>query len=218
MNPLAHTRRVAIELSNICPLASVHTQCPLSVRGEIVILPTTTVLSILDQLGEMGFCGSVAFHRYNEPMADPRLFYFLEARRQSCPGAMSYICTCGDWDFLSDYSMFSDLTYLGVATIDISAAPLWDGLLGMYEAEQIHSTKPCFAPLDSVEITKDGDVVLCCKDWRSQHAFGNLEDHSLAEILLSDEVQETYRRLAEGDRFLDLCSRCNSSRGLGGKI
>lgn len=211
MNPLAHTRRVAIELSNICPLASVHTQCPLSVRTEIVILPTATVLSILTQLGEMDFSGSVAFHRYNEPLADPRLFLFLFYRGLNCPKATSYICTSGG-DFLRP-NIIQDLYEMGVTAINISADARWAGLLGMYEAEPVYSTKPCLAPLASVEITNAGNVGLCCKDWKDQHAFGNLKDHTLAEILLSDEVQETYRRLSEGDRFLDLCSRCKSARG-----
>jgi len=47
-------------------------------KNNKAIMPTPSVLSIINQSLEMGFNGVVGFDFYNEPTLDERLFYFLD--------------------------------------------------------------------------------------------------------------------------------------------
>jgi radical SAM protein with 4Fe4S-binding SPASM domain len=87
-----------------------------------------------------------------------------------------------------------------------------DDRLKIYDREAILDDNPCSAPLWAVAITCNGDVALCCYDWKRLTTFGNLNDKSLEEILSSDAVQETYKQLTTGNRFLDVCKRCGVTR------
>jgi hypothetical protein len=243
LNPFSQTQGVAIELSNLCDWASIHKYCPLSVQREVRILPTVLILDILFELRHWDYRGYVAFHRYNEPLTDPRLYYLLLLRQLIVPHAWSYLCT--NARYLTRKRLY-ELAAFGVTRLHASvyesreAAPQileWAeglpmditlaGLKGMphqkdlltiYDAPKDERfDKPCGAPLWEVVVTSGGQVGLCCKDWRNHHTSGSLEENSLAEILLSHDVQEAYRRLSAGDRFLDLCSRCKSARGVNDK-
>lgn len=57
-------------------------------------MPTSTVLSIIDQSLEMGFKGSVGFNFFNEPTLDDRLFYFFDYALQK--GLKTMVITNGD--------------------------------------------------------------------------------------------------------------------------
>lgn len=56
----------------------------------------------------------------------------------------------------------------------------------------------------------NGDVLLCCMDWRRRVVLGNARKQSLREIWNGDMYQR-YRRLHEGGRSeeLDLCTDCS---------
>jgi phosphatidylglycerophosphate synthase len=49
---------------------------------------------------ESGFDGVIAFHIYNEPLIDPRLFSFIEYARRICPQGRILILTNGFLDML----------------------------------------------------------------------------------------------------------------------
>ena len=235
MNPLRLTQGIAIELSNLCDWDSIHQNCPLSVQNEVKILPTDLVIGLLCELGELGFDGYVAFHRYNEPLTDPRLYWLLGLRQKAVPQATSYLCV--NARYLNE-TRLRELASLGVSKIHASvydgrargeAIATWalaagiaitttgkfqEDLLGLYDGPRLNLKRPCGAPLWEVVVASTADVVLCCKDWRNGYRFGNLRDKSLSEIVTSLEMLHTYERLSRGDRFLDLCSRCKHSRGL----
>jgi radical SAM protein with 4Fe4S-binding SPASM domain len=56
----------------------------------------------------------------------------------------------------------------------------------------------------------NGDVLLCCMDWRRRVVLGNVRKQSLREIWLGDRYQH-YRQLHEEGRVneLELCSTCS---------
>jgi radical SAM protein with 4Fe4S-binding SPASM domain len=56
----------------------------------------------------------------------------------------------------------------------------------------------------------NGDVLLCCMDWRRRIVLGNANEQSLREIW-QGEKYEHYRRFHEEGRFaeLDLCNTCS---------
>lgn len=228
MNPLKHTRTVLFELSNRCPYARVHPRCPVAdEKGKApVILAGKIVYNTLDFLASEGFAGKICFHTYNEPLIDPRLFQFIKYARAACPKSNIHITTNG-W-YLNQV-ILDELAEAGASLVAVSAyfdfehrrlsklkprIEYWekpmrlDARLDLYAAPATDDRRPCFAPLREVSITREGDVGLCCVEWRRDYTFGNLADHGLGDILMSEKVQGTFKRLSRGDRFLPPCRRC----------
>ncbi|MEW6349448.1 MAG: SPASM domain-containing protein [Thermodesulfobacteriota bacterium] len=69
--------------------------------------------------------------------------------------------------------------------------------------------KYCFRPFEHLSVHYNGNVVLCCCDWKGEVVFGNLNESSLTDIL-AGEVATTYRHnLAHQNRRMPLCERCD---------
>jgi len=225
-----NTIRVSFELSNLCNYSFIHKKCPLFLEKRPTILPSTIVYSVLDSLHGLKFKGEIAFHTYNEPLIDPRLFQFISYARRSCPRSNIYICSNG---FYLDQTLADELVAVGVSEIRISAysdkeferlgkmkltipfkveRQILDNRLNQYIGGIKNSSKPCFAPLNEICISRDGKIVLCCLDWKKEYVFGDLHKEPLETILKKDKVIETYDRLSKGDRFLELCKRCDWTR------
>lgn len=226
----SHTKRISLELSNSCPYAGIHKKCPLSLVDEPVILPAEIVYDVLVTLGRHSFRGIIAFHTYNEPLVDPRLFQFIEFARKICPHSDLFIFTNGCY---LNQTLADELVSSGVSRIRVSAysrselkrlskiklditfsikLEKLDDRLHLYEAEERLSSKPCFAPLNEIIIAREGCITLCCLDWKRLYTFGDLRKQTFEEVVQSGELQAVYAKLSKGDRFLPLCKRCKHSR------
>lgn len=217
-----------------CPL-SLQYSSPFLITDGTKILPAEIVRRVLRTLGEHGYEGEINFHGYSEPLEDPRLFSFVRHARKCCPKAFIYDYTNGRFfnqtvaDELAEAGMdclivglygSSEEMKIQATRIQSVKSPLevkvkkmfLDDRLEIYTREETNSKKPCNAPLGDVSITKDGEVRLCCYDWKSLFVFGSLFEQTLPEILLSEGVQETFGRLQRGDRFLGICKRCRINR------
>ena len=222
--------RVSFELSNRCSYSHLHKMCPASLGKEPVVLPSKIIFDVLDTLGKRKFDGGIAFHNYNEPMSDPRLFKLVEYARCICPACKILIWTNG-WNL--NQVMMNELIASGVTTVyataytkeekhrldQISASieynviePEWVEVMDAYEMPPINDTRPCLAPLTDLRISKEGFIVLCCRDWRNEYKFFDLNDRCFEEALREKSLLDTYRRLKEGDRFYPLCKRCGTAR------
>jgi radical SAM protein with 4Fe4S-binding SPASM domain len=225
-----HTKRIAIELSNICNYANIHTKCPLHLAKEPKILPEKIVYHILETCQKYNFQGYLTFDVYNEPTIDPRLMMFVRKAKKMLPKAKIILQTNG---FYFTQTLADEFEESGVSLIRVSAyspkegerlskiklkipikvtSIILDDRMQMYSLPEIGSCKPCFAPLNELLITHDGHIALCCLEWKREIIFGDLYKQSLEEILLSEEIQNTYKRLSQGDRYLEICKRCESSR------
>lgn len=246
MNPLEHTESVAFELSNSCSHAWLHKECPLSLEmaeaglnKEPRTLPIAIVRSALETMGEYGYHRQVAFHQYNEPLQDPRLFFLLMLTKKLCPEAEPYIVTngynltpiltqelldLGVWKIVvsptgSEYAQEVLLKRVSVLQqafgddrIISSQDHQLDDRLLVYDIPRPHPHQPCYAPLRQVVINRDGQVGLCCYDWKRQYTFGDLYEQKLDDILLSDKVLAIYEQLSRGRREYKLCGQCGRSR------
>ncbi|MEM4267582.1 MAG: SPASM domain-containing protein [Candidatus Woesearchaeota archaeon] len=68
------------------------------------------------------------------------------------------------------------------------------------------------APLNTIHILFNGDVVLCCSDWRRKHILGNVKTMSIEQIWRSEEYKRMRDALYKGKVDDDmLCSRCADS-------
>lgn len=232
--PFDKTESVWIELSNICNYSYKHNLCPVSTYKEKVILPAKIVYDIIDTLGKYNFKGYIVFNLFGEPMLDPRLFVFLNRVQKFCPEGKSTVWTnC----FYLTQTMLNELEEAGVYYLHMSAYSEkefnrlmgfrtgikralirrhigekgWADVLGHYDREYINEKwqkMHCFAPLHHITVVAQGDIILCCRDWKHEYCFGNLYKQSFEEIIKSKKVQETYERLIKGERFLEFCKRC----------
>jgi len=70
----------------------------------------------------------------------------------------------------------------------------------------------CYLPFYKLFMDWNGDILLCCEDWRKitkDILKFNINTHSIKEIWLSEVLNKYRTRLKEGDRSLSPCNRCN---------
>ncbi|MBN1817455.1 MAG: methyltransferase domain-containing protein [Sedimentisphaerales bacterium] len=231
-NPFCRTGHVYLELSNECNYADIHKSCPVSqLRQNKDILPTRIVCEVLDTLSDYNYAGRIAFHTYNEPLMDPRLFTFIAYARRVCPQSEIFICTNG---YYLHQEMADKLVQTGVTNIYVSAysdseysrlaqirLPIpyhverqkLDQRLDSYDRPPTGDTQPCYNPLYQLTITASGKICLCCIDWKRQYTFADLYTQPFERAMRNPEMWRIYDRLSKGDRCLGLCKRCRFSRG-----
>jgi radical SAM protein with 4Fe4S-binding SPASM domain len=79
-----------------------------------------------------------------------------------------------------------------------------------YRAHTAQPARLCELLYRKMYIGYNGDVLLCCMDWRRRVVLGNAREQSLREIWLGERYQH-YRQLHEEGRVneLELCSKCS---------
>jgi len=229
-NPFHYTEKISFELSNFCNYSMYHQKCPAHLQKELKVLPLSLIEKTIDTLGKYNFSGKIAFHNYNEPLIDPRLFYILKYTKEKCPNASFYICTNG---YYLDQTIGEELAAFGVTKIHVSIyfkkelerlqkikLPVpcdlqvmeLDDTLNIYSGPIKDCNKKCSAPLREVVVSKDGDISLCCYDWAYIYKFGNLKEKTLDQIVSSGLMYKIYSELSEGNRFLNICKNCRWHR------
>ena len=233
-NIFNYTKRISIELSNLCNYASLHKKCPLDYEIDKKILHKNVVYHVIDQMYKYNFKGTLAFHTYNEPLIDPRLFMFIQYAKDKCRNNIEImIMTNG---YYLNQIMIEELEEVGVSSLYVTAYSAkeyerlknlhtkipyiitegnLDERLNLYEKcveiENVN-TKPCYAPLNEIIIKSDGTVGLCCLDWKNKYHFGNLKENSLDEIIINSNMRDMYYKLAKGIREEAICKVCGWSR------
>ncbi len=224
---------IAIMLSNLCNYASVHTKCPANQINSKEILPLKTVYRVLDELAEINFDGTICFHIYNEPLIDPRLGVFMRYAKEKMPSCTIRLYSNG---YYLDQTMVDDLLTLGMDALcvtgygkseylrlislelDIPYMVIFGNLderLDYYKDTDsvILENVPCMTFFTQTTIYSNGDLGLCCLDYKHGYCLGNVKEKSLRECLNSDKTVEVQRRLIDGDRSVySLCKNCRWSR------
>lgn len=68
----------------------------------------------------------------------------------------------------------------------------------------------CAKPFRELSIRWDGNVAICCDDWRGQYKIGNVRDMTLGTIWQHPRMQAARRVLYAGQRSaVHVCSGCN---------
>ena len=220
---------VEVEIGTRCNLSCSY--CPNSVlsRPEDNRIAPALFDSILDQLAEMAFCGRFSFHLYNEPLLHRGLEALVARVCLKLPEASPVLFTNGTG--LSD-RRHRALTEAGVARFIVTrhhgAALLPDrpnqtqlttdqlrltnrgGVLSSLDAPL---RRPCYAPMEMLVVTVEGEVLQCFEDARRRRVMGTLRDQSLRDIWFGPAFMEVRRTLADGrrDHFPDLCALCDNT-------
>jgi tetratricopeptide (TPR) repeat protein len=219
-------RTVYIGISNVCNYSHIHEKCPLHYQKEKIILPSDIVYRVLDELAEIDYQGVITFHLYNEPLADKRLFKFISYAKNKSKSLKIFILTNGYYldqrlaKELSDYgiwklevSAYSGAEFERLKMIDVNIPyrvnlQTLDGRLNIYDSPHVDIKAPCYLPVTDVTINCNGDILLCCLDWKGQHTFGNLFNDSILTILQNRQRSAIYESLKKGERSFPLCKRC----------
>jgi 2-deoxy-scyllo-inosamine dehydrogenase (SAM-dependent) len=172
-----------------------------------------------------------AFHAFNEPTIDPRLYWLVNHVRKQLPGINVLLFTNG---WYLDPSIGDELIAAGVKKItlmiydkqDYRRLEAWATATPEVEPTKPHLSKwvlqssppkrtwACFAPLVDLTIRASGNLGLCCQDYAEEKNFGNLNDDRLPVLLERhrEEMEQLYFDLRKGVRTLPRCIRCHRRR------
>ena len=146
---------------------------------------------IIAELKALDFGGEIGFHRYNEPLIDPRLFAILAIN--PFPVTIFTNGTQITPELKEELAEFN----CNVIWTDHTKDKL-DPRLNIYKWEPVEPVR-CGRE-HQLTIACTGDVVICCYDWRNTITFGNVADEAISTIIEKIPYERTY----------DLCCRCNN--------
>lgn len=194
-------------------------------------MPQEVYSAVLAELQKLSFGGRVSYHFYNEPLIRKDLHILVEKMRTSAPQALQVVYTNGD--YLTD-ARYHQLRKAGVdyfivtlhksrpypsrpfQTVkqveDLVLSNRGGTLVHLPAPTEMDSRTPCYAPRDLCVVTVNGDVVLCCEDYKREEVYGNVLETSLWEIWHSERLVEVRRRLESGQRAgaTSICGRCSN--------
>lgn len=219
--------RISFQLSNICNYETIHKKCPLHCSSPKIVLRTSIITNVLDELSEIDYSGIIAFHIYNEPLIDPRLFSLIAKTHNKCPKAKVYILSNG---YYLNQNILDELETSVIWLLIVSAYSKYefdrlskyvtsipykvfhaslDDRQNLYEGPLLNTKAPCYPFVTDLSIACTGEVTLCCLDWDRRFVFGNLNNGKLHDILEKEDVRLVANKLMHGQRTLDICRRCN---------
>jgi radical SAM protein with 4Fe4S-binding SPASM domain len=233
-------RSVELEVNSMCNrkcsyCPNVSTQRPTGYMTEALFQ------KIISDLADVNFDGNVAYHFYGEPLLDKRLLGFVEYTVRHVPGCRPLIYSNGDFltlDLFREYIKWGRTKFLITqhdnrmpsnlqAILTEASAEERDhiairfandieimnrsGLIKTMSVPGEPLEVPCDAPLATMVITMNGNVVLCCNDYLETEVIGNVSSYSLREIWCSEPFERFRNALSKGDRTAsNLCVRCDS--------
>jgi hypothetical protein len=225
-NLFTNLRAVFFELSNICNYSKQHRKCPAHHVKKRKVLSSSIYIRTINELSEIQFSGVISFHRYNEPMMDPRLSSFLAYAKQKLPDPYLRVYTNG---YYLTQEIVDDLSKAGMNWLEVSAysnkeyerflqlnvsipymvfeSKLDDRII-LYDKNEKNLRLPCFSIINDCTINCEGKLVLCCLDWKNNHCLADLNKTSLKAALNTDKIRKIFFDLTEGSRTLHLCKRC----------
>jgi hypothetical protein len=119
--PIAPPRYIEVELTTYCNRKCGWCPNAYSDRGRRRDeMPEATWQALLKDLGRTRYRGELAFHNYNEPLADPKLLDRLAEARAAIPKAKLMIFTNGD---LLTPELFQRLVALGLGELRVTLYP-----------------------------------------------------------------------------------------------
>lgn len=73
--------------------------------------------------------------------------------------------------------------------------------------------KRCARPFRELVVTWDGQVVICCHDWKTQAVMGTIPDQSASDIWYGAMHHAILKNLYDKDRSGEPCNRCDYKGG-----
>lgn len=136
------------------------------------------------------------------------IHHFLSLRQISTwkPKVLVQIINLQDLDMHAEISAFRD--YWKDFDVEIQ---VWDELSwGTKRLHTVNYRYPCFSLWESFNLNSDGQVTVCCMDWKQSMCIGDLHEQSIKDIWQSTQLSR-FRSEQIGCHFDDmsLCKDCN---------
>lgn len=82
------------------------------------------------------------------------------------------------------------------------------GEKGMH-GQEVRNVEVCPFPFYSLIINSDGEVTVCCADWKRKLVVGNLKKETLKEIWNGDRLRNFWIKLLQGEKnCFEMCRKC----------
>ena len=78
-----------------------------------------------------------------------------------------------------------------------------------YNFKETNCQKSCNMPFYAMNIHYDGDVLLCCHDWKKSVSMGNVMKKNVGDVWVNSLRFNKYRQLLQNGRKIDPCKDCN---------
>lgn len=76
--------------------------------------------------------------------------------------------------------------------------------------DHLDYTGPCDRPLDQMVISSNGNVIICCRDWKYENIIGNIYENTLYEIWHNEKMTEIQKLIVEQNyNAINCCKDCN---------
>lgn len=227
-------RAVSIEISRWCNRACVY--CPNHLfETPREFMPQDVFDLALQRMAEIGWRGFVDYIFYNEPLADPRLVSLVQQTKRVLPRALPRILSNGD---LLTRDLAARLIEAGVThfiitrhlperagwresirslvrewpryftVLDSPGQVRWTNRGGLVTPEGFEPFTTCDAPENSLVISLNGDVVLCCNDYHREHVVGNIREKTLLDIWQTPWFAQLRKDVRQGVAKLPICKSC----------
>lgn len=220
------TQLLTFELGKHCNFSERHKAlCPLThmPRSDKLMTDDMIIDCCRQAYFEMGFEGLISWHFYNEPMLYwRRMLKLMVEIRDQIPQSRFFLWTNGsilirdhrmnlfEASHISNYDNHSlqfFLPFFHNPKIKADGPQLLDNRLEHYGEP---NKNPCRIMFDNFLIACDGEVFICCHDWRNEVKIGNLFDVPFKEL---DARRWEYAKQIAGnqmtDKAHDTCIRCN---------
>jgi hypothetical protein len=160
--------------------------------------------SILGWLKNNNYKGRIGFLLHYEPTMDDRLEEFVNVARETLPGVSLEAASNG----IKTIPNIFDHVDIVPANSRMAATSRAGNVRHCAEIEGrgILRPSPCPIPLETMCIAANGDVLLCCQDWRHEAVVGNVSDLTKARENQLKLMPKVY------DLQLEICQDCMSGK------
>lgn len=233
---------VEIETITMCNRRCIHCPNHYYDRGtyeKLKLMDERLYFKIIDELAGFNYNGLICPHFYGEPLLDKRLPNLLEYTREKLPNCKIVIHTNGDLLTIDLYkTLIHSVTRFVVTQYDPDMKENIKELIGYRKKNQddisfdyrkvgeinlnnrsglikLSNTKNrvvCHIPSNILTIDYNGNIILCCNDYFSNHRFGNLKDESIMDIWNKEDFIESRKWIREGEFKLKICQDCELLR------
>jgi len=193
-------------------------------------------VKILERLKDIGWDGPLGYHYLGEPLLHPEILRLVELTRSVLPRALPILFTNGDrlslelayrlqaaglfkaaitrhrpyrdeWDDRIEQVQAIDPFLFEVFNIEDKSNELVN-MAGILSGITTPMRERCMAPKRTLPIRMNGDVSLCCCDYKQEVTFGNVLETPIQELWDAARWKGHRELLMHGIRTFEICKGC----------
>jgi radical SAM protein with 4Fe4S-binding SPASM domain len=197
-----------------------------------------TLEKVVKDLVEMNYQGRIHPYGNGEPLTDSDFIKRVRYIKNRLPKSHMYIATNGD--YVGNAFSFDDMFMSGINEIQVNyyddnnkhlkyyissngnqiyhynvgdLRETFYNRAGNIKITNIITYESCWWPGRKLFINYQGDMLVCCSDWKYEDVVGNVHELPINELANSPKIKMYQDKLADNKSHeLPLCSQCNLIR------